>query len=178
MVGFIILAWNCFWLCATYIIVCLNFKEVLMILETDNCAKWLQSTLPDFSKTFICDFCSVFKYLILSAAPLMHLKCKLKAHSQIWDNIWQMKAPPPQKWLFLFHLNPNLEGVGWWFSLNFAALSNILLETFVANSVSITRRSLQILCKTQTRVFPISVFLVNPLSKKIVIIPEPVMILT
>ena len=62
-----------------------------------------------------------------------------------------MKAPPPIKWLFLFHLNPNLEGVGWWFSLNFAALSNILLETFVANSVSITRRSLQILCKTQTQ---------------------------
>ena len=46
------------------------------------------------------------------------------------------------------------------------------------NLVSTTRPSLQILGKTQTVVFPISGFLGNPLSKKIVIIPEPVKILT
>ena len=46
------------------------------------------------------------------------------------------------------------------------------------NLVSITRPSLQILGKTQTWVFLISGFLVSPLQKKIVIIPEPVMILT
>ena len=36
----------------------------------------------------------------------------------------------------------------------------------------------QILGKTQREEFPISGFLVNPLQKKIVIIPGPVMILT
>ena len=45
----------------------------------------------------------------------------------------------------------------------FAAFSNILLETFLPNLVSLTRPSLQILRKTQTGVFPISRFLVNPL---------------
>ena len=45
---------------------------------------------------------------------------------------------------------------------------NILLETFVPNLVSPTCHSLLILGKTQTGVFPISGFLVNPLQKKIV----------
>ena len=40
------------------------------------------------------------------------------------------------------------------------------------------RPNLQILGKTQTRVFPIPGFLVNLLYKKTVIIPEPAMILT
>ena len=44
--------------------------------------------------------------------------------------------------------------------------------------VSLTGSSLQILGKTGTGVFPISGFLVNHLYKKIVITPEPVMILT
>ena len=44
--------------------------------------------------------------------------------------------------------------------------------------VSLTHPSLQISGKTQTGVFPISGFLVNPLEKKIVITPELVMILT
>ena len=43
------------------------------------------------------------------------------------------------------------------------AFSNILLETFVPNLVSITCPMLQILGKPQTGVFPISAFLVNPL---------------
>ena len=46
------------------------------------------------------------------------------------------------------------------------------------NLVYLTRPSLQILNKTQTGVFPISGFLVNPLQREIVINPEPVMILT
>ena len=62
-----------------------------------------------------------------------------------------------------------------WFSLNnsktvkavileFCSIQcNILSETFMPNFVSITRPSLQILGKTQTLVFPISEFLVNPL---------------
>ena len=61
-----------------------------------------------------------------------------------------------------------------WFSLNgsemvkaltvpFVAFSNILLEMFVPDLVFLTRPSLQILGKTQTWVFPISEFLVNPL---------------
>ena len=54
----------------------------------------------------------------------------------------------------------------------------ILLETFVPVLVCLTCLSLQILGKTQTRVFPISIFLVNPLQKEIVITPEPVTILT
>ena len=44
-----------------------------------------------------------------------------------------------------------------------AALSNISLETLVPNLMSLTRPSLQILGKTQTGVFLISGFLVNPL---------------
>ena len=64
-------------------------------------------------------------------------------------------------------INPNLGGgcnfiprlpVG--FPWYFAAFSNILLETFVTNLVSLTRPSLQILGKTQTGVF--FGFLVNP----------------
>ena len=55
--------------------------------------------------------------------------------------------------------NPNLGGCG----ENVEAFSNILLETFVPNLVSIILPSLQILGKTQTGVFPISGFLVNPL---------------
>ena len=55
-------------------------------------------------------------------------------------------------------VNPNL-GVG----VGVAAFSNILLETSVPNLVSITYPSLQILGKTQTGVFLISRFLVNPL---------------
>ena len=47
-----------------------------------------------------------------------------------------------------------------------------------AKFVSITYPSLQILSKTQTDVFMIFGFLFNPLWKKIVIIPETVMILT
>ena len=44
--------------------------------------------------------------------------------------------------------------------------------------VSLNFPSLQILGKTHARIFPISRFLVNPLKKKIVISPEPVMTLT
>ena len=87
-------------------------------------------------------------------------------------------------------------GGGWgvilppcWFSLNnsetvkavtlaFCSISNISVETFVSNFVSLTCPSLEILGKTQIGVFPISRFLVNPLWKKTVITPEPVMILT
>ena len=43
---------------------------------------------------------------------------------------------------------------------------NILLEAFVRNLVSLIRLRLQILGKTQTGVFPISGFLVNPLLKE------------
>ena len=59
-----------------------------------------------------------------------------------------------------------------------AAFSNILLQTFVRNLVFLASPSLQIMSKTQTGVFPISRYLVNPLSKVIVINPEPVMIMT
>ena len=45
----------------------------------------------------------------------------------------------------------------------FATFGNVLLEKFVPNSVFLTRPSLQILGKTQTGVFPIFGFLVNPL---------------
>ena len=41
------------------------------------------------------------------------------------------------------------------------AFGNIVIETFVPNLVSPTPSSLQILGKTQTRLFPISGFLVN-----------------
>ena len=61
---------------------------------------------------------------------------------------------------------------------HFVAFNNISLETFVLNFVSSTRPSLQLLGKTQTRVFLISRLLVNPLLTKIVITPEPVMVLT
>ena len=81
--------------------------------------------------------------------------------------------------------------VGWvifppyWFFLNnsetvkavILAFYSILLETFVPNFVFITHLSLQILGKTQTGVVLIYGFLVNPLSKEIVITPEPGMIL-
>ena len=77
-------------------------------------------------------------------------------------------------------INPNLGGGGvvilppCWFSLNnsetvkavtmtFAAFNNISLGSFVPTFVSLTCPSLQILSKTQTRVFPISGFLVNAL---------------
>ena len=50
-----------------------------------------------------------------------------------------------------------------WVKGAFAAFSNILLETFVPNLVSISHSSLQILGKNQTGVFPISGFLVNSL---------------
>ena len=43
------------------------------------------------------------------------------------------------------------------------AFSNILLETFVPNLVSVTRPSLQILREIQTGVFVFSGLLVNPL---------------
>ena len=36
MGGFNTFAWNCMWLCATYIIACPNSKKILIILETDN----------------------------------------------------------------------------------------------------------------------------------------------
>ena len=45
------------------------------------------------------------------------------------------------------------------------------------NLLFLARRSLHILSKTQTGVFPISGFLVNSLQKEIVIPPEPVMLL-
>ena len=48
-------------------------------------------------------------------------------------------------------------------SIRLAAFSNISLETSVPNLVSLTCPSLQILGKTQTGVFLISGFLVNPL---------------
>ena len=48
---------------------------------------------------------------------------------------------------------------------------------FVPNLVFLTHPSLQILGKTQTGVFQISGFLVNPLRKKIAITPEPVNVL-
>ena len=47
----------------------------------------------------------------------------------------------------------------------------------MSNLVFLTRSSLQILDKTQARVFSISGFLVKFLIKKIVITPEPVTIL-
>ena len=50
-----------------------------------------------------------------------------------------------------------------------ASLSNFSLETFMANLISMTNPSLQILDKTQTGVFSISGFLVKPPVKKIVI---------
>ena len=53
-----------------------------------------------------------------------------------------------------------------------------LLKTFVPHLVSLTRSSLQVLNKTQTRVFPISGFLINALETKIVVTPELIMILT
>ena len=56
-------------------------------------------------------------------------------------------------------INPNLGGVTW----HYAAFSNILLETFLPNLVFLIHPSLQILGQTQTGVFPISGFLVNPL---------------
>ena len=66
----------------------------------------------------------------------------------------------------------NLPSPPCWFSLNnsetvkavtlpFAAFSDILLEIFVPNLVSLTSSSLQILGKTQTGVFSISGFLVQ-----------------
>ena len=47
-----------------------------------------------------------------------------------------------------------------------AALSNFSLETFMANLISMTNPSLQMLDKTQTGVFSISGFLVKPPVKK------------
>ena len=55
------------------------------------------------------------------------------------------------------------------------AFSNILLETFVPNLVSVTRPSLQILREIQTGVFVFSGLLVNPLQKKIAITPQQMM---
>ena len=49
----------------------------------------------------------------------------------------------------------------------FAAFSNILLETFLPNLVSLTHPSLQILSKTQTEVFPISGFWAHSRKLKI-----------
>ena len=46
------------------------------------------------------------------------------------------------------------------------------------NLVFLIRPSLQILVINQMEVFPISGFLINSLQTKIVITPEPVMILT
>ena len=76
-----------------------------------------------------------------------------------------------------------------WFSLNnsekvkavtlaFPVFSNISLEKFVPNLVSLTRPSLQILNNTQTGILPISGFLDNPLKTKLVTTPEQAMILT
>ena len=45
----------------------------------------------------------------------------------------------------------------------FEAFSDISLETFVPNLVSLTLPRLRILGKTQTEIFPISGFQVNPL---------------
>ena len=45
----------------------------------------------------------------------------------------------------------------------FVTFNNFSLDTFVPNLVSLTQLSLYILGKTQTRVFPISGFLVKPL---------------
>ena len=71
----------------------------------------------------------------------------------------------------IYSLNPNLGGGGFSLDKNliktFAAFSNISLETSVPNLVSLTHPSLQILGKTQTGVFPISRFLLNPLQKKL-----------
>ena len=63
-------------------------------------------------------------------------------------------------------LNPNLDGGEWFYPpppVGFAEFSNILLETAVLNLVFLNRLSVQMLGKTQTRVFPISRFLVKPL---------------
>ena len=48
----------------------------------------------------------------------------------------------------------------------------------LVNTISLTSPSLQILGKTQTSMFLISGFLVNPLERKIVMTLKPVMILT
>ena len=68
-------------------------------------------------------------------------------------------------------LTPSPPGLSCWFSLNNSetiktvtlAFCSISLEIPVPNLVSITRPSFQTLGKTQARVFPISLFLVNPL---------------
>ena len=88
----------------------------------------------------------------------------------ILDHVW---APLALFWI--------LEGCNFtptsWFSLNnseqvkavsleFAAFSNNLLENFVSNLVILPHPSLQILSKTQTGVFLISGFFVNPLQKE------------
>ena len=57
-------------------------------------------------------------------------------------------------------------------------LLHILLDTFVPNVVFLTFSSLEILGKTQTRIYPVSVFLVNPVKTKTVINLEAVVILT
>ena len=62
-------------------------------------------------------------------------------------------------------------------SWHFAGFSNISLEILKPNVVSLALPCLLILGKTQTEVFLISGFLLNPLFKKVVITPEPVMIL-
>ena len=62
--------------------------------------------------------------------------------------------PPPLCWFFL----NNLEAVK-----PYSYNPCISLETSVPNLVSLTRPSLQVLGKTQTAVFPIPGFLLNPL---------------
>ena len=84
-----------------------------------------------------------------------------------------------QMWLkTVSKLNPNqgwVRGGGCWYPLNNSetvkavtlVFCNILLEMFVLKLVFLTRPNLQILGKTQTGVFPISGFLVNPYKMKL-----------
>ena len=68
---------------------------------------------------------------------------------------WVILPPPPP-----FLVNSETVKAA---TLALSVFSKILLEMFVQNLVFFTRPSLQILGKTQTGVFPISGFLVNPL---------------
>ena len=79
---------------------------------------------------------------------------------------------PPLCWFFL-DKSETVNAV----THHFSAFSNILKETFLINFASLTTPCVQILDKTQMEKFLISGFLVDLLLKKIVITPEPVMIL-
>ena len=148
---------------------------------------FLNEILDFISYFFACFFINSSFLYSLSVVCVYFIKIRwslcynwLSRLWELWKSITFRARAQKRKYINLWSISLTLiwgEGgggilpPGWFFCNNsktvkavtLAFCSEILLETFVPNLVSLTCPNLWILSKAQTGVFPISWFLVNPL---------------